>query len=72
MAGLVAAVVLLIANGFFVAVEFALVATRRDRLEQIAEEGDARARAAIAAVGELSFMLSAAKLGITLASLALG
>ena len=70
--GLVAAVLLLVANGFFVAVEFALVATRRNRLEQLAEEGDARARAAIASVKELSFMLSAAQLGITLASLALG
>ena len=70
--GLVAAALLLLANGFFVAVEFALVATRRDRLEQIAEEGDARARAAIASVRELSFMLSAAQLGITLASLGLG
>jgi len=70
--GLIAAVALLIANGFFVAVEFALVATRRDRLEQHAEEGDARARAAIASVRELSFMLSAAQLGITLASLGLG
>ena len=70
--GLIAAVLLLVANGFFVAVEFALVATRRDRLEQIAEEGDARARAAIKSVRELSFMLSSAQLGITLASLALG
>ena len=70
--GLVAAVLLLVANGFFVAVEFALVATRRDRLEQIAEDGDPRARAAIASVRELSFMLSAAQLGITLASLGLG
>jgi CBS domain containing-hemolysin-like protein len=70
--GLVAAALLLLANGFFVAIEFALVATRRDRLEQIAEEGDARARAAIASGRELSFMLSSAQLGITLASLGLG
>jgi len=69
--GLIAAVLLLVANGFFVAIEFALVATRRDRLEQLSS-GDARARAAIASVRELSFMLSAAQLGITLASLALG
>lgn len=72
MIGLLAAVFLLLANGFFVAVEFALVATRRQRLEQLAEDGDSRARAAIASVRELSFMLSAAQLGITLASLALG
>lgn len=70
--GLLVAVVLLLANGFFVAVEFALVATRRSRLEQLAAEGDARAKAAIASVRDLSFMLSAAQLGITLASLGLG
>lgn len=72
MIGLLVAVVLLIANGFFVAVEFALVATRRSRLEQLAAEGDTRAKAAIASVRDLSFMLSAAQLGITLASLGLG
>jgi CBS domain containing-hemolysin-like protein len=72
IAGLLVAVVLLVANGFFVAVEFALVATRRSRLEQLAADGDARARAAIASVRDLSFMLSAAQLGITLASLGLG
>jgi len=70
--GLLIAALLLVANGFFVAVEFALVATRRSRLEQLAAEGDARARAAVASVSDLSFMLSAAQLGITLASLALG
>ena len=70
--GIVAAVVLLIANGFFVAVEFALVATRRSRLEQLAEDGDTRAKAAVVMVRDLSFMLSAAQLGITLASLGLG
>jgi CBS domain containing-hemolysin-like protein len=70
--GILVAVLLLVANGFFVAVEFALVATRRSRLEQLAAEGDSRAKAAIASVGDLSFMLSAAQLGITLASLALG
>lgn len=70
--GLVAAAVLLVANAFFVAVEFALVASRRSRLEQMAGEGDARARAAIASVRDLPFMLSASQLGVTLASLGLG
>jgi CBS domain containing-hemolysin-like protein len=72
VSGIALAVALLAANGFFVAVEFALVATRRSRLETLAAEGDSRAKAAIASVRELSFMLSAAQLGITLASLALG
>jgi CBS domain containing-hemolysin-like protein len=70
--GLVAALVLLLANAFFVAVEFALVASRRTRLEQLAADGDARARAAVAAVRDLPFMLSASQLGVTLASLGLG
>jgi CBS domain containing-hemolysin-like protein len=70
--GLLLAVTLLLANGFFVAVEFSLVATRRQRLEQLAGEGDARAKAAIASVSDLSFMLSATQLGVTLASLGLG
>lgn len=72
MTGLLVAALLLVANGFFVAVEFALVAARRSRIEQLAEEGNARARAAVASVRDLSFMLSAAQLGITLASLGLG
>jgi CBS domain containing-hemolysin-like protein len=72
MTGVVIAIALLLANGFFVAVEFALVATRRSRLEQLAADGDTRAKAAVASVRDLSFMLSAAQLGITLASLGLG
>jgi CBS domain containing-hemolysin-like protein len=70
--GLLVAVVHLLANAFFVAVEFALVATRRSRLEQLAADGDTRARAAVASVRDLSVMLSATQLGVTLASLGLG
>jgi CBS domain containing-hemolysin-like protein len=72
MAALLAAVVLLAANAFFVAAEFALVAARGPRMEQLAEAGDSRARAARRAIKDLSFMLSAAQLGITMASLGLG
>jgi CBS domain containing-hemolysin-like protein len=63
---------LLIANGFFVAAEFALLAARRSRLEQMAAEGSRSAAHAISAVRELSLMLAAAQLGITMASLGLG
>lgn len=69
---LVAAVLLLVANAFFVAVEFALIAVRRTRIEQLAAEGDMRARMAERSIKELSFMLSASQLGITMASLGLG
>jgi CBS domain containing-hemolysin-like protein len=69
---LAAAVVLLAGNGFFVAAEFALLAARRSRVEQLAGEGDRRARHALAGIRELSLMLAGAQLGITICSLLLG
>ncbi len=69
---LLVAVGLLAANAFFVAAEFALLASRRSRLEQMAASGDRRAKHAVAAKRELSLMLAAAQLGITIASLLLG
>jgi putative hemolysin len=70
--GLVAIVVLVLANGFFVATEFAIVAVRRSRLEQLAAAGHGRARAAQQVVGRLDTYIAACQLGITMASLALG
>ena len=70
---LVAAVLLLIANAFFVAVEFALLASRAARLEPMAESGDdERAAIALDAVRDLQPQLAGAQLGITMASLGLG
>ncbi len=66
------AVVLLALNGFFVAAEFALLASRRTRIEQLAAEGDRRAKQALAAVRDLTLMLAGAQLGITMCSLGLG
>ena len=66
------AVALLVANGFFVAAEFALLSSRRARLEQLTAAGDRRAAEALAGIRELSLMLAAAQLGITMASLGLG
>ncbi|XVV00888.1 hemolysin family protein [Actinosynnema sp. CA-248983] len=68
---LLVSVFLLVANAFFVAAEFALVAAKRHRLEAAAEESRA-ARAAVAGVRELSLMLAGAQLGITLCTLGLG
>jgi CBS domain containing-hemolysin-like protein len=65
-------VILLAANGFFVAAEFALLAARRSRIEQLAAEGDRRAQHALAGLRELSLMLAGAQLGITMCSLGLG
>ena len=69
---LLAIVVLLLFNGYFVAAEFALVRSRRTRLDAMARNGDAKARLALRATATLPRLLSASQLGITLASLALG
>jgi CBS domain containing-hemolysin-like protein len=63
---------LLVANGFFVAVEFALIASRRTKLEAMAEQGSARARLAVGSMRHLNVQLAGAQLGITMASLLLG
>src|SRR5262245_14213872 len=66
-------VLLLVAlNGFFVAAEFALVGSRRTRLEQIAASGNAAAALSRRMQDDLDRYIAAAQLGITLASLALG
>lgn len=65
-------VVLLAVNGFFVALEFALVGSRRSRLEPLAATGDRSAQRALAAMSDLSIQLAGAQLGITIASLILG
>src|SRR5688572_19936661 len=59
-------------NGFMVAAEFALVASRRSRIDQMAAGGDRRARHVAKALDHLDTYISATQLGITLASLALG
>ena len=69
---LIAIAVLLLLNGFFVAAEFALVRSRRTRLESMARTGDWKARLALRASGNLARVYSASQLGVTLASLALG
>ena len=69
---LIAAVVLLAANAFFVTAEFALVASRASRLESAAAGGDKRSLATLATIRNLQTHLAGAQLGITLASLGLG
>jgi CBS domain containing-hemolysin-like protein len=70
--GLFAVVVLVFANAFFVAAEFALVGARRTRLDEMARSGNRKARLARRAVQSLDRYISATQLGITLASLGLG
>jgi magnesium and cobalt exporter, CNNM family len=69
---LVAVVVLVAANAFFVAAEFALVAARRTRIEAMARRGDRKAKTVLVALKDLYLQLSAAQLGITVASILLG
>jgi CBS domain containing-hemolysin-like protein len=66
------AFLLVLLNGFFVAAEFALVRVRSTRLTELANEGKGAARMALRAIRHFDVYLSAAQLGITLASLALG
>ncbi|MGB3828787.1 MAG: hemolysin family protein [Ornithinimicrobium sp.] len=65
-------ILLLVLNGFFVATEFAVVASKRHRLDEAAESGSRAARAAVNAHREMSLMLAGAQLGITLCTLGLG
>src|SRR5215210_4827228 len=69
---LLAVFMLVLANGFFVGSEFALVSVRRPRLEARAAAGSRAARAALHLLDEPTIFISATQLGITLASLALG
>ena len=67
-------IALVLANGFFVAAEFALVKLRASQLQPLAKKGQAgwRLRMAIWATQHVGAVLSAAQLGVTLASLGLG
>lgn len=63
---------LVLANGFFVASEFALVAVRKSRIETLANEGSSAAKRLLDCLENLNAYISATQLGITLFSLGLG
>ena len=65
-------IALVLANGFFVAAEFALVKVRASQLRPLAKKGGWRVRFAVWANEHLGAILSATQLGVTLASLGLG
>src|SRR4051812_16039652 len=69
---ILAVLLLVVLNGFFVAAEFALVKVRDTQLRLLIEKGNRRARVADFILQRLDAFLSAAQLGITLASLGLG
>ncbi|MCF3938658.1 hemolysin family protein [Gordonia tangerina] len=68
---LLVTIALIAASAFFVAVEFALIAARRHRLEDAAADSRS-ARAALRSASELSVLLAGSQLGITVCTLALG
>ena len=69
---LIAGLIILVANGFFVAVEFALITSRRTRLEQAAEQGSRPARIVLKMLLDPDRAIAAAQLGITASSILLG
>jgi CBS domain containing-hemolysin-like protein len=69
---LVLLLLLVAVNGFFVAAEFALVRTRRGKIEQLAEEGESGAEAVIEQLDKIDESLSACQVGITMASIGIG
>jgi magnesium and cobalt exporter, CNNM family len=69
---LLVVVLLVLANGYFVAAEFSLVGVRRSRVMTLAASGDRRARRLLSVIDELYAYISATQLGVTIASLALG
>jgi CBS domain containing-hemolysin-like protein len=70
--GLATLPALVLLNAFFVAAEFALVAVRRTRVEELVAQGVPGAKAVENVVAHLSRSIAATQLGITLASIALG
>src|SRR5512136_614240 len=69
---ILAVVVLVLLNGFFVLAEFAIVKVRDTQLDTLIARGHRRARTARRLLAHLDRYLSAAQLGITMASLGLG
>jgi putative hemolysin len=70
--GILAVLFLVIANGFFVAAEFSLVAVRRSRVAELVADGRMNAAALQRAIKHLDSYIAATQLGVTICSLALG
>ncbi len=69
---LILTAVLLLLNAFFVGAEFAVISARRSQVEPLADAGRRGARTTLWAMENVSLMLAAAQLGITVCSLGLG
>ncbi len=69
---LIALLLLVAVNGLFVAAEFALVRSRRSRLETLAKEGEAGVDEVLEQLEKIDEVLAACQLGITVASIGIG
>lgn len=69
---LIAVILLVLANGFFVAAEFSLVSVRRTRVAELVAQGNQTALWVQKALENPDRVIAATQLGITLASLGLG
>ena len=70
--GLASVIILVLANAYFVAAEFALVGSRKTRIEAMIRRGDKKAVLAKRAITSLDKYISATQLGITISSIGLG
>ena len=62
---ILAVIGLVLSNGFFVASEFALVAVRRSRVDELVQDGRSNAKVLQTAIGKLDAYIAATQLGIT-------
>jgi magnesium and cobalt exporter, CNNM family len=69
---IILAALLVLVNAFFVIAEYALVRSRRERLEALAEEGARGARLALAQLDDIGDYIAACQVGITMASIGIG
>ena len=69
---LLAVVLLILLNAFFVAGEYALVTVRRTRMKELADEGSRTARSVVKITSDPPHFIAAMQLGVTLTSLAIG
>ena len=64
--------ILLLVNGFFVAAEFAIVRSRRTKIEQLTKDGNVDAKLALKALEDMNFFIAAVQVGVTIASIGIG
>jgi len=69
---LLAGALIVLANAFFVTVEFSIVTVRRSQVERLAEEGIRRAEPVLSLLQDTDWAIAASQLGITVASILLG